>query len=65
MEEKCWNCRDSFEPQIKQDGDDLVAFCPKCSTRHIYIETEQKKLVISRAITNEDKIIRHPYNTPS
>ncbi len=60
MNEKCWNCANEFEPHIIKKPDNRVAFCPKCSTRHIYIENDPGKLIISSAITNEDKVLHHP-----
>jgi DNA-directed RNA polymerase subunit RPC12/RpoP len=60
MSEKCWNCSNEFEPRIIKKEKHKAAFCPKCSTKHIYIEVDPGKLVISSAITNQEKTLRKP-----
>ena len=60
MSEKCWNCSSEFEARIIKKERHKVSFCPKCSTRHIYIEPEPGKLIISSAITNQEKKLRKP-----
>lgn len=60
MSERCWNCSNEFEPRIIKKERHKVSFCPKCSTRHIYIEPEPGKLHISSAITDQDKKLHKP-----
>ncbi len=65
----CWTCKNILpgEPDIQpypivgdEEEFDLVATCPECLTRHIYVEDESGNLIIIEAMDTNDRVLHSP-----
>ena len=64
---RCWTCKSVLtgEPDSQLNPDeeevfDVVATCPKCLTRHVYVEDEDGNLVIAEAMDTDDRVLHSP-----
>ena len=63
----CWACNYvlSGEPDDELDSEgeeapDIIATCPKCLTRHVYVEDEAGNLVVVEAVKANGTILDNP-----
>lgn len=64
---KCWTCKNVLmgEPDFQPDPEEeessgLVTTCPKCLTRHFYVEDEDGNMLIAEAMDTDDRVLHSP-----
>jgi Zn finger protein HypA/HybF involved in hydrogenase expression len=56
---RCWDCKGQFQPEIVREGNDLIAVCPNCSTKHVlaHMKEGSQQIEVSWAIREDGKKI--------
>ena len=61
MSVRCWaGCGEELMGDFERDNADLVMYCEKCKTKHIFIDAEHPKVKVMYAIKEDGTKLRTP-----